>query len=176
MTARTRSTPRSSTAVTPTATSFFTASVRPPLLDPYKVADYMKQYPLAIQDIAAANIARRYSNTQKMAQDITAAYFAGNIKLTPKLALTSGVRAETTENFVRGPLRVNSAAVIPGASALDQQLALFSKTQRVTSKYTDYFPNFQATYRFTPGLPVPRRDHPVDVAARRADHPAEHDR
>jgi iron complex outermembrane receptor protein len=122
----------------------------PPLLDPYKVATYMKQYPLAIQDIAAANIARRYSNTQKMAQNITAAYFAGNVKLTPKLAITTGVRAETTENFVRGPLRVNSAAVIPGASALDQQLALFSRTQRVTSKYTDYFPNFQATYRFTP--------------------------
>ena len=122
----------------------------PPLLDPYKVAAYMQQYPLAIQDIAPANIARRYSNTQKMAQDITAAYFAGNVKLTPKLALTTGVRAEITENFVRGPLRVNSAAAIPGASALEQQLALFSKTQRVTSKYTDYFPNFQATYRFTP--------------------------
>ena len=123
---------------------------QPPLLDPYKVATYMKQYPLAIQDIAAANIARRYTNTQKMAQDITAAYFAGNVKLTRQLALTTGVRAEITENFVRGPLRVNSAAVIPGASALDQQLALFSRTQRVTSKYTDYFPNFQATYRFTP--------------------------
>ncbi len=123
---------------------------RPPLLDPYKVADYMRQYPLAIQDIAAANIARRYSNTQQMAQDVTAAYVAGNLKLSPKLALTTGVRGELTENFVRGPLRVNSAAAIPGASALDQQLALFSRTQRVTSKYTDFFPNFQATYRFTP--------------------------
>ena len=30
---------------------------RPPLLDPFKVADYMKQNPLAIQDIASANIA-----------------------------------------------------------------------------------------------------------------------
>ena len=125
---------------------------RPPLLDPYKVAAYMQQYPLAIQDIAAANIARRYTNTQQMAQDISAAYLAGNVKLTPQLALTGGVRAEQTENFVRGPLRVNSSAVIPGASAREQQLALFSKTQRVTSKYTDYFPNLQATYRFTPDL------------------------
>ena len=122
----------------------------PPLLDPYKVADYMAKYPLAIQDIASANIARRYVNTQQMAQDISAAYFAGNVKLTPKLALTGGVRAEVTENFVRGPLRVNSLAVAPGASALAQQLALFSKTQRVTTDYTDLFPNLQATYRFTP--------------------------
>ncbi len=124
----------------------------PPLLDPYKVATYMRQNPLAIQDIASANIARRYSNTQQMAQDISAAYFAGNVKLTPKLALTAGVRAELTENFVRGPLRINSTAVIPGATALQQQLALFSRTQRVTSDYTDLFPNLQATYRFTPDL------------------------
>ncbi len=124
----------------------------PPLLDPYRVADYMRQNPLAIQDIAAANIARRFSNTQQMAQNITATYFAGNVKLTPKLALTGGVRAELTENFVRGPLRINSSANIPGASATQQQLALFSRTQRVTSDYTDFFPNLQATYRFTPDL------------------------
>ena len=124
---------------------------KPPLLDPYKVADYMKKYPLAIQDIAAANIARRFSNSQSMAQDITAAYVAGTMKIGPKLTFTGGVRGEQTENFLRGLYRVNSAT--RGITdALQQQLALYSQTQRATSDYIDYFPNAQAVYRFTPDL------------------------
>ena len=123
---------------------------RPPLLDPFKVATYMKQNPLAIQDIAAANIARRAVNTQKMAQDISAAYFADTIQFGPKLTVMTGVRVEQTENFVRGPLRQNSLGV--GLTGLAQQLAIFSQTQRVTSDYTDYFPNIQTTYRFTPNF------------------------
>jgi iron complex outermembrane receptor protein len=123
----------------------------PPLLDPFKVADYMKLNPLAIQDISSANIARRFTNSQQMAQDITAAYAAGTFTLGPKLTLTGGVRAEETENFLRGLYRVNSAT--KGITdALQAQLALFSQTQRATSKYTDYFPNFQAKYQFTPDL------------------------
>ena len=124
---------------------------KPPLLDPYKVAAYMKQYPLAIQDIAPANIARRFTNSQQMAQDITAAYVASTIKVGPKLTLMAGVRGEQTENFLRGLYRVNSAT--KGITdALQQQLALYSQTQRATSNYTDFFPNFQSTYRFTPDL------------------------
>ena len=124
---------------------------KPPLLDPYKVAAYMKQYPLAIQDISPANIARRFSNSQSMAQDITAAYVASTVRVGPKLTLTGGVRGEQTENFLRGLYRVNSAT--RGITdALQQQLALYSQTQRATSDYKDYFPNFQAKYQFTPDL------------------------
>ncbi len=124
---------------------------KPPLLDPYKVAAYMRQFPLAIQDIAAANIARRFTNSQSMAQDISAAYVASTVKVTPKLTVTGGVRGELTENFLRGLYRVNSAT--RGITdALQQQLALYSQTQRATSDYTDYFPNFQSTYRFSPDL------------------------
>ena len=124
---------------------------KPPLLDPYKVAEYMRKFPLAIQDIASANIARRFTNSQQMAQDITSAYLASTVKVGPHLTLTGGARAEQTENFLRGLYRVNSAT--KGITdALQQQLALFSQTQRATSKYTDYFPNFQSTYRFTPDL------------------------
>ncbi|MSU23915.1 MAG: TonB-dependent receptor [Opitutus sp.] len=124
---------------------------KPPLLDPYKVAAYMKQNPLAIQDIAAANIARRFTNSQSMAQDITSAYVASTVKVGSRLTLMGGVRAEQTENFLRGLYRVNSAT--RGITdALQQQLALFSQTQRATSDYTDVFPNFQSTYRFTPDL------------------------
>ncbi len=123
---------------------------KPPLLDPYKVAAYMRQFPLAIQDIAAANIARRFTNSQSMAQDITAAYVASTVKVGPSLTVTGGVRGEQTENFLRGLYRQNSLG--NGLTGLAQQLALFSQTQRVTSKYQDYFPNFQSTYRFTPDL------------------------
>ncbi len=123
---------------------------KPPLLDPYKVADYMRANPLAIQDIAAANIARRFTNSQSMAQDITAAYVASTVKVGPSLTLTGGVRGEQTENFLRGLYRQNSLG--NGLTGLEQQLALFSQTQRVTSKYQDYFPNFQSKYQITPEL------------------------
>ncbi|MEY2877677.1 MAG: hypothetical protein RLZZ15_57, partial [Verrucomicrobiota bacterium] len=124
---------------------------KPPLLDPYKVADYMRKNPLAIQDIAAANIARRFTNSQSMAQDITAVYFASTIRPSSRLTVMGGVRGEQTENFLRGLYRVNSAT--RGITdALQQQLALYSQTQRATSDYTDWFPNLQTTYRFTPDL------------------------
>jgi TonB-dependent receptor len=123
----------------------------PPLLDPFKVAAYMKANPLAIQDISSANIARRFTNSQQLSQDITSAYLASTVKVTSRLTLMGGARAEQTEVFARGLYRVNSAT--KGITdALQQQLALFSQTQRATNKYTDYFPNFQATYRFTPDL------------------------
>ena len=123
----------------------------PPLLDPFKVADYMKKNPLAIQDIASANIARRYVNTQKLAQDVTSGYFAGTAKLGPKLTIMGGVRGEETENIARGVLRQNSAS--RGITdPLAQQLAIFGQTQRVSSKYTDYFPNLQVSYRFSPDI------------------------
>jgi TonB-dependent receptor len=124
---------------------------RPPLLDPFKVAEYMKQNPLAIQDIASANIARRFVNTQKAAQDVESAYAATTIKPMTKLTVMTGVRFERTENFLRGPLRQNSLSRgITDATA--QQLAIFSQTQKVESNYTDYFPNLQTTYRFTPDV------------------------
>jgi TonB-dependent receptor len=123
---------------------------KPPLLDPYKVADYMQKYPLAIQDTAAANIARRFTNSQSMAQDITAVYVAGTVKVGSRLTLTGGVRGEQTENFLRGLFRQNSLGT--GLTGLDQQLALYSQTQRVTSDYVDYFPNLQTVYRFSPDL------------------------
>ena len=123
---------------------------KPPLLDPYKVADYMRANPLAIQDIAAANIARRFTNSQSMAQDITAAYAAGTVKVGSRLTITGGVRGEQTENFLRGLFRQNSLG--NGLTGTAQQLALYSQTQRVTSDYIDYFPNVQTVYRFTPDL------------------------
>lgn len=129
----------------------------PPLLDPYKFADFMNANPNAVQDIQGTNIQRQRVNTQQMAQDVTSAYFAGNVKVTSKLTLLAGVRAEQTENFVRGAIRINSLGVpilAQGFSNTSKQYfnAIYSQTQRATSDYTDFFPNFQATYRFTPEL------------------------
>lgn len=121
----------------------------PPLLDPYKVAVYMKQNPLAMQDLQGTNIQRQRANAQKMEQDITSAYAASTIKVTNKLTVLTGVRFEQTENFVRGAIRINSLGV--GLPNNSKQFfdAIYSQTQRATSKYTDYFPNLQTTYRFT---------------------------
>jgi iron complex outermembrane recepter protein len=124
----------------------------PPLVDPYKFADFMKANPNSVQDLQGQNIQRQRVNTQQMAQDITAAYVASTVKVTPQLTLVGGVRGEQTENFVRGAIRINSLGV--GLPANSKQFfdAIYSQTQRATTKYTDYFPNFQATYRFTPDL------------------------
>lgn len=124
---------------------------RPPLLDPFKVADYMKNNPKAIQDIAAANIGRRFVNTQKLAQDVSAAYVASTAKFGDHLTILAGVRGEKTENFARGVLRQNSAGV-GITDPVAQQLAIFGKTQRIASSYSQLFPNLQIGYRFTPNL------------------------
>ncbi len=124
---------------------------RPPLLDPFKVADYMRNNPKAIQDIAAANIGRRFVNSQKLAQDVSAAYVAGTAKFGSHLTVLAGARAEKTENFARGVLRQNSAGV-GITDPVQQQLAIFGKTQRIASSYTELFPNLQLGYRFTPNI------------------------
>lgn len=124
----------------------------PPLVDPYKFADFMKANPNSVQDLQGTNIQRQRVNTQTMAQDVTSGYVASTIKVSPRLTFVTGVRGEQTENFVRGAIRINSLGV--GLPANSKQFfdAVYSQTQRATSKYTDYFPNFQSTYRFSPDL------------------------
>ncbi|MDP3071052.1 MAG: TonB-dependent receptor [Opitutaceae bacterium] len=124
----------------------------PPLVDPYKFAEFMRANPAAVHNIQPQNIQRQRVNTQQMAQNVTAAYFAGTVKLTPRLTFLGGLRAEQTENFVRGAIRVNSLGVGLPANSLAFFDAVYSRTQRATSDYTDYFPNGQLTYRFTPNL------------------------
>jgi iron complex outermembrane receptor protein len=124
----------------------------PPLVDPYKFAEFMKANPNSVQDLQGTNIQRQRVNTQQMAQNVTSAYVAGTLKFTPKFTVVTGVRAEQTENFVRGAIRINSLGVGLPANSKAFFDAVYSKTQRATSDYTDFFPNLQATYRFTPNL------------------------
>lgn len=124
----------------------------PPLVDPYKFATFMAANPRAVQDIQPQNIQRQRVNTQQMAQNVTAAYFASTVKLTPKLTFLGGLRAEQTENAVRGAIRINSLGNGLPANSLAFFDAVYSQTQRATSDYTDLFPNGQLTYRFTPDL------------------------
>jgi iron complex outermembrane recepter protein len=127
-------------------------SRKPPILDNYKVAAYMREFPLAFQDTQGANVMRALATMQSMAQDITAAYAAATIRLTPRLTFVGGLRAEETENYVRGPVRRDRlAAGLPANSPVFFRAA-YSQTQRATSKYRDYFPNWQATYRFNPDI------------------------
>jgi hypothetical protein len=62
------------------------------------------------------------------------------------------VRAEKTENYARGPLRRDSLAAGLPANSPEFFRAAYSQSQRATSSYRDYFPNWQASYRFTPDL------------------------
>ena len=103
-------------------------------------------------DLQGTNVQRQIVNTQQMSQDITSAYLASTVRLTSKLTVVGGVRAEETENYVRGALRQNSLGVGLPTNSKAYFQAVYSKTQRATSNYTDYFPNFQTTYRFTPDL------------------------
>lgn len=127
----------------------------PPLVDPYKFAEFMTANPNSVQDLQGTNIQRQRVNTQQMAQDVTSAYVAGTVKVSSKLTLLGGLRGEQTENFVRGAIRINSLGLpilAQGFTTTSKPYfnAIYSQTQRATSDYTDFFPNFQATYRFTP--------------------------
>jgi TonB-dependent receptor len=130
---------------------------RPPLVDPYKFAAFMRENPNAVQDLQGQNIQRQRVNTQSMAQDVTAGYVASTVRLTSKLTVVGGVRAEQTENFVRGAIRINSLGLPVLAAGFSNTSkpyfdAIYSQTQKATSKYTDFFPNFQSTYRFSPNV------------------------
>jgi iron complex outermembrane recepter protein len=125
---------------------------KPPLLDPYKFGDWMRANPGAMQDIQGTNIQRQIVNSQKMAQDITAAYVATTVKPLAKLSILTGVRAEETENFVRGALRQNSLGVGLPSNSKAFFTAVYSQTQRATTKYTDFFPSVQTKYQITPDL------------------------
>lgn len=127
----------------------------PPLLDPYKVGVYMQQNPKAFQDIQGTNIQRQRVNSQNLTQIITAAYVAGTVKLTEKASILTGVRAEKTENFARGAIRINSLGVpilARGFTNTSKEYfdAIYSQTQKSTASYDDFFPQVQGTYRFTP--------------------------
>ncbi|MEO6243811.1 MAG: TonB-dependent receptor [Opitutaceae bacterium] len=124
----------------------------PPLVDPYKFAEFMRVNPAAVHNIQPQNIQRQRVNTQQMAQDVTAVYFAGTVKLTPQLTLLGGLRGERTENFVRGAIRVNSLGAGLPANSLAFFDAVYSRTQRATTDYTDLFPNGQLTYRLLPDV------------------------
>jgi hypothetical protein len=102
----------------------------------------MRANPGAVQDIQGANVQRQVVNSQTMAQVVTSAYAAGTVRLTPRLTLVTGLRGERTENFVRGALRQNSLGVGLPANSKEFFRAVYSQTQRATSDYTDYFPNY----------------------------------
>ena len=129
----------------------------PPLIDPYKVAAYIRQYPNAFQDLQGTNVQRQAVNTQSITQDISAGYVAGNIKLSSRLTLLAGIRAEQTENFARGAFRQNSLGLPVLAAGFSNTskpyfAAIYSQSKKFESDYRDYFPNYQLTYRITPDI------------------------
>ncbi len=130
--------------------SFLYGIRTPPLLDPYKVAGYLRENPRAFQDIQPQNVQRQAVNTQNLTQLISALYFADTIRFTPRLSLLTGIRAERTENFARGAIRINSLGNGLVVNSKEWFQAIYARTQRVTNQYDDFFPQAQLTYRFSP--------------------------
>lgn len=124
----------------------------PPLIDPYKVAAYMQQYPLAFQDLQPTNVQRQAVNSQSITEDIPSAYVADTIKVSNRLTLLAGIRYERTENYARGALRQTSLGVGLPTNSKAWYQAVYSQSQKYVSKYEDYFPNYQLTYRITPDV------------------------
>lgn len=122
----------------------------PPLLDPYKVGVYMRENPRTFQDIQPQNVQRQAVNTQNLTQLISALYFADTVRFSPRLSLLTGVRVERTENFARGAIRINSLGNGLVVNSKEWFQAIYSRTQRVTNQYDDYFPQAQVTYRVSP--------------------------
>jgi TonB-dependent receptor len=110
----------------------------------------MRDNPLSFQDIQPQNVQRQAVNTQNLTQIISALYFAGTVRFSPKLSLLAGVRAEMTENFARGAIRINSLGNGLVVNSKPWYEAIYSQTQKVESDYVDYFPQAQVTYRLSP--------------------------
>jgi len=124
----------------------------PPLIDPYKVAGLHAPIPERVPRRPTDQRPAPGGQFQSITQVITSAYTSATVKITNRLTLLLGVRAEQTENFARGAVRINSLGVGLPANSKQFFQAVYSRTQRATSDYIDYFPNAQLTYRFSPDL------------------------
>ncbi|MDO8539422.1 MAG: TonB-dependent receptor [Opitutaceae bacterium] len=134
----------------------------PPRYDIYKLADFLNANPGQFLDIDGLNTRNTLQGSQTFGQDITAGYVSATMRAGPRLTLIGGLRHEITEFEARGPLLdlalaagINPRNNPPANNLLDSHeywRAALSKTQRATSSYRDYFPNWQAAWRFTPDL------------------------
>lgn len=134
----------------------------PPRYDIVKLADYLNAFPNQFLDIDGLNTRNTLQGSQSFGQEITAGYVSASVRPTAKLTLIAGLRGEQTDFTGRGPLLdlalaagINPRNNPPARNLLDSHeywRAALSKTQRASSRYRDYFPNWQAAYRFTPDL------------------------
>jgi TonB-dependent receptor len=134
----------------------------PPRYDIVKLANFLNANPGQFLDIDGLNTRNTLQGSQSFGQEITGAYVSASVRAGPKLTLIAGLRGEQTEFSARGPLLDRSLAAgidprnnPPAKNLLDSHeywQAALSKTQTASSRYRDYFPNWQAAYRFTPDL------------------------
>jgi TonB-dependent receptor len=133
-----------------------------PRFDIYKLAAFYNANRSQFADLDGLNVRNELQGRQNFAQHITAAYFSASARPTARLTLIGGVRAEETEFLGRGPLLDPTLAAGLGLrdnpAALNQLdnpaywRAALARTQRAESTYRNAFPNWQASYRFTPDL------------------------
>ncbi|MEO7414028.1 MAG: TonB-dependent receptor [Opitutaceae bacterium] len=108
-----------------------------------------------------------YANARHFQQTINAGYFQTDTRLTSKLQIRFGVRAEQTKNalrefdpLTRSELLAMGVALNPVATSGGRPLTvagmrtMFETNPRVTRKsdYTDYFPSLVAKYLIRPNL------------------------
>lgn len=134
----------------------------PPRYDIVKMANFVNANPGQFLNLDGLNTRNALQGSQQFGQDITAAYVSASVRVGSKLTLIGGVRGEQTDFSARGPLLdralaagINPRNNPPANNLLDSHeywAAALSKTQSASTRYRDYFPNWQAAYRFTPDL------------------------
>ena len=133
----------------------------PPWVDPYKVAAHRRANPRLWKDDVEITSRQRLTSDQKIQEDIRAAYFLVNGRLTRRLSLLTGVRLEDTKVQGEGPLNYVSpqeqarraawTGPITDAEQIRRNVAQYSGRSSNRGAYRFYLPGVHLKYQATSG-------------------------
>jgi TonB-dependent receptor len=124
----------------------------PPWVDPYKVAAHRRDNPRLWKDDVEITSRQRLTSDQKIQEDVRAAYFLVNGRLTRRLSLLTGVRLEDTKVQGEGPLNYVSPQEQARRAAWTGPITDVEQIRRNVAQYSGRSSN-RGAYRFyLPGV------------------------
>jgi len=133
----------------------------PPWVDSYKVAAHRRDNPRLWKDDVEVASRLRLTSDLKIQEDIRAAYFLVNGRLTRRLSLLTGVRVEDTKVQGNGPLNYVSpqeqarraawTGPITDAEQIRRNLAQYSGRSANRGAYRFFLPGLHLKYQATSG-------------------------
>jgi len=133
----------------------------PPWVDSYKVAAHRRDNPRLWKDDVEITSRQRLTSDQEIQEDIRAAYFLVNGRLTRRLSLLTGVRLEDTKVQGEGPLNYVSpqeqarraawTGPITDAEQIRRNVAQYSGRSTNRGAYRFYLPGVHLKYQATSG-------------------------